>query len=81
MSMNVLVQSLHMKDDWTLKLAQRYEQDRSTKNLAALNNVDLFYDKQIRALDESIFKHKCVLKDMNYTLDNEIDSVIWSEQQ
>ena len=73
--------SLHMKDDWTLKLANRYEQDRSMKNLAALNNVDLFYDKQIRALDESTFKHKCVLKDINYTLDNEIDSVVWSEQQ
>lgn len=71
--------SLHMKDDWTLKLAQRYEQDRSTKNLAALNNVDLFYDKQIRALDESLFKHKCVLKDMNYTLDNEIDNFIIKE--
>lgn len=71
--------SLHMKDDWTLKLAQRYEQDRSTKNLAALNNVDLFYDKQIRALDESLFKHKCVLKDMNYILDNEIDNFIIKE--
>lgn len=73
--------SLHMKDDWTLKLAHRYEQDRSMKNLAALNNVDLFYDKQIKALDESVFKHKCVLKDMNYTLDTEIESVIWCEQQ
>ena len=73
--------SLHMKDDWTLKLANRYEQDRSMKNLAALNNVDLFYNKQIKALDESTFKHKCVLKDMGYTLDNEIDNVIWSEQQ
>lgn len=66
--------SLHMKDDWTLKLAQRYEQDHSAKNMAALTNVDLFYDKQIKALDESIFKHKLVLEDMNYILDNEIDN-------
>ena len=51
------------------------------KNLAALNNVELFYDKQIRALDESACKHKCVLKGMNYTLNNEIDNVIWSEQE
>lgn len=71
--------SLELKTHWQDKLNTRYENDRSMKNLAALNNVDLFYDKQIRALDESTFKHKCILKDMNYTLDNEIDNTIWSE--
>ena len=73
--------SLHMKDDWTLKLAQRYKEDRSMKNLAALNNVDLFYDKQIKELNKSKFKHKCVLEDMNYTLDTEIDKVLWGQQK
>lgn len=72
--------SLELKEDWIKKISDRYEQDRSMKNLAAFNNVELFYDKQIKALDESAFKHKCVLKDMSYTLDNEIDSVIWGEQ-
>lgn len=70
-----------LKYRWIEKLMDRYEQDSSTKNLAALNNVDLFYDEQIKALNESPFKHKCILKSMDYTLDNEIDNVIWSEQQ
>ena len=46
------------------------------KNLAALNNVELFYDKQIKALDMSSFKNKLILTDNEYTLDNAIDSFI-----
>lgn len=73
--------SLELKTHWQDKLNTRYENDRSMKNLAALNNVQLFYNKQIKTLEESSFKHKCILKDMNYTLDNEIDNVIWSERE
>ena len=71
--------SLELKVHWIDKLNTRYENDRSMKNLAALNNVQLFYNKQIKTLEESTFKHKCILKDIDYTLDSEIDNVIWSE--
>ena len=77
----LLYPSLELKEEWVKRLSDRYDRDRSMKNLAALNNVELYYDKQIKSLDESVFKHKCVLKDMNYTLDNEIDNIIWSEQE
>ena len=68
--------SLELKEEWIKKIADRYERDRSMKNLAALNNVELFYDKQIKALDMSPFKNKLVLTDNEYTLDNAIDSFI-----
>ena len=75
----VLYPSLELKEEWIKRVADRYERDRSMKNLAALNNVDLYYDKQIKALDDSSFENKLVLKDMNYTLDNEIDNFILKE--
>lgn len=72
----VLYPSLELKEEWIKRVADRYDRDRSMKNLAALNNVELYYDKQIKSLDDSPFKNKLVLKDMNYTLDNEIDNFI-----
>ena len=75
----VLYPSLELKENWIKRVADRYDRDRSMKNLAALNNVELYYDNQIRLLDDSPFKNKLVLKDMNYTLDNEIDNFILRE--
>ena len=75
----VLYPSLELKENWIKRVADRYDRDRSMKNLAALNNVELYYDNQIRLLDDSQFKNKLVLKDMNYTLDNEIDNFILRE--
>ena len=72
----VLYPSLELKEEWIKRVADRYDRDCSMKNLAALNNVELYYDKQIKSLDDSPFKNKLVLKDMNYTLDNEIDNFI-----
>ena len=72
----VLYPSLELKEEWIKRVADRYDRDRSMKNLAALNNVELYYDNQIKLLDDSQFKNKLVLKDMNYTLDNEIDNFI-----
>ena len=75
----VLYPSLELKEEWIKRVADRYDRDCSMKNLAALNNVELYYDNQIRLLDDSQFKNKLVLKDMNYTLDNEIDNFILRE--
>ena len=75
----VLYPSSELKEEWIKRVADRYERDRSMKNLAALNNVELYYDKQIKSLDDSSFENKLVLKDMNYTLDNEIDNFILKE--
>jgi hypothetical protein len=72
----LLYPSLELKEEWVKRVSDRYDRDRSMKNLAALNNVELYYDKQIKALNNSPFEHKLVLKDMNYTLDNEIDNYI-----
>ena len=72
----VLYPSLELKEEWIKRVADRYDRDRSMKNLAALNNVELYYDNQIRLLDDSPFENKLKLKDMNYTLDNEIDNVV-----
>lgn len=75
----VLYPSLELKEEWIKRVADRYDRDRSMKNLAALNNVELYYDKQISSLNNSPFENKLVLKDMNYTLDNEIDNFILKE--
>lgn len=75
----VLYPSLELKEEWIKRVADRYDRDRSMKNLAALNNVELYYDKQIKSLNDSPFENKLVLKDMNYTLDNEIDNFILKE--
>ena len=72
----VLYPSLELKEEWIKRVSDRYDRDRSMKNLDALNNVELYYDKQISSLNDSPFKNKLVLKDMNYTLDNEIDNFI-----
>ena len=75
----VLYPSIELKEEWIKRVSDRYERDRSMKNLAALNNVELYYDKQISSLNNSPFENKLVLKDMNYTLDNEIDNFILKE--
>lgn len=75
----VLYPSSELKEEWIKRVADRYDRDRSMKNLAALNNVELYYDKQIKSLNDSPFENKLVLKDMNYTLDNEIDNFILKE--
>lgn len=75
----VLYPSLELKEEWIKRVTDRYDRDRSMKNLAALNNVELYYDKQISSLNNSPFKNKLVLKYMNYTLDNEIDNFMLKE--
>ena len=75
----VLYPSLELKEEWIKRVSDRYERDRSIKNLSALNNVELYYDKQIKSLNDSLFENKLVLKDINYTLDNEIDNYLMEE--
>ena len=75
----VIYPSLELKEEWIKRVSDRYERDRSMKNLAALNNVELYYDKQIKSLNDSPFKNKLVLNYMNYTLDNEIDNYLMEE--
>ena len=77
----VIYPSIELKEEWIKRVSDRYERVPSIKNLSALNNVELYYDKQIKSLNNSPFENKLVLKDINYTLDNEIDSVIWGEQE
>ncbi len=72
----VIYPSIELKEEWIKRISDRYERDRSIKNLAALNNVDLYYDKQIKSLNDSSFENKLVLKDINYKLDDEIDNFI-----
>lgn len=75
----VLYPSLELKEEWIKRISDRYERDRSIKNLSALNNVELYYDEQIKSLNDSLFENKLVLKDINYTLDNEIDNYLTEE--
>ena len=75
----VIYPSLELKEEWIKRVSDRYERVPSIKNLAALNNVELYYDRQIKSLNDSPFENKLVLKDINYTLDNEIDNFILRE--
>ena len=70
---------IELRDGWIDRLENRYEKDPSQKNKDALNTAKKFYYEHINGLYLAPFKNKIVLKDMNYTLDNEIDNVIWSE--
>ena len=67
-----------LRDEWINKLKLRYDKDHSQKNKNALDTAEKFYMQHINDLYLAPFKHKCVLKDINYTLDNELDNFIWS---
>lgn len=69
--------SVELEEQWLDKLQMRYERDPSDKNLAALETAKKYYRQHIVALDNSSHKYKLVLKDINYTLDNEIDNAIF----
>ena len=77
----VLYPALELKEQWLDRVKKRFENEPSIKNAKALANVDEHYDIHIKSLMNSPFKNKLVLRDMNYTLDNEIDNVIWSERE
>lgn len=69
--------SLELRDEWISRLKYRYDRDPSQKNKNALDTAEKFYCKHINNLYLAPFKHKCVLKDINYILDNEIDSILY----
>ena len=77
----VLYPTIELKEQWLDRVERRFENDPSMKNKKAMENVEKYWDIQINSLRNSPFENKLVLKDMNYTLDTEIDSVIWSEHQ
>lgn len=69
--------SVQLEEQWLDKLQRRYEQDPSDKNLAALETAKKYYREHIVALGNSSHRYKLVLKDINYTLDNEIDNILY----
>ena len=77
----VLYPSIELKEQWLDRVKKRFENEPSIKNAKALANVDEYYDIHIKSLMNSPFENKLVLDNMNYTLDNEIDNVIWSENE
>lgn len=68
--------ALDLKDLWIGRLLYRYEHDINNKNLMALENAINNYEKQIAALNDSLYQHKIVLNDLGYTLDTEIENYI-----
>lgn len=75
----VIYPAIELKEQWLDKVKKRFENEPSIKNAKALESVDTHYNTHIKSLINSPFENKLELKDMNYTLDNEIDNVIWSE--
>lgn len=67
---------IELRDVWIERLRCRYENDSSQKNKNALITAEKFYSQHINDLFLAPFKNKCVLRDMSYILDNEIDSFI-----
>ena len=64
--------ALELKNLWFGKLLSRYEQDTSDKNLAALSTSVKYYNAHITALNNSTYKHKIILKSIDYILEGEI---------
>lgn len=77
----VIYPAVELKEQWLDKVKKRFENEPSIKNAKALESVKTHYNTHIKSLINSPFENKLELKDINYTLDNEIDNVIWSEQQ
>lgn len=75
----VLYPAIELKEQWLDRVRRRFDNDTSTKNKKAIENVEKYWDIQINSLNNSPFEHKLVLKDMNYILDNEIDNFILKE--
>ena len=74
--------SPELKEAWIKRLLDRYERTNLEKDINALINCVRSYSEQIDALERNnFFTHRIILEDINYTLDNEIDSLIWSEQE
>ena len=70
------------KEAWIKRLLDRYDRTGLEKDINALTNCVRSYSDQIDALERNnFFTHRIVLEDINYALDNEIDNVVWSEQQ
>ena len=72
----VLYPAIELKEQWLDRVKRRFDNDTSTKNKKAMENVEKYWDTQINSLNNSPFEHKLVLKDMNYILDNEIDNFL-----
>lgn len=75
----VLYPAIELKEQWLDRVKGRFENDPSMKNKKAMENVEKYWDIQINSLSNSPFKHKLMLCDMNYTLDNEIDNFMLKE--
>lgn len=75
----VLYPDIELKEQWLNRVKGRFENDPSMKNKKAMENVEKYWDIQINSLMNSPFENKLVLKNMNYTLDNEIDNFILKE--
>ena len=72
----VVYPAIELKEQWLDRIKKRFENEPSIKNDKALESVDKYYNIHIKSLMNSPFENKLKLKDMNYTLDNEIDNVV-----
>lgn len=71
--------SLKLKEEWIRRLIDRYERTKLEKDFNALTTAIKYYSEHIEALERNnFFKHRIVLNDINYTLQNEIDCCIWN---
>jgi hypothetical protein len=75
----VLYPDIKLKEQWLNRVTERYNSDPTMKNKKAMENVEKYWDMQIKSLSNSPFENKLVLKDMNYTLDNEIDNYLMED--
>ena len=67
-----------LKDEWIAKLQERYDRTHLDKDFKALANAKDRYIANIHELAYSGF-NIIQINDMGYTLDNLIDSVVFSE--
>ena len=72
----VLYPDIKLKEQWLDRVTKRYNSDPTMKNKKAMENVEKYWDMHINSLMNSPFENKLELKDINYTLDNEIDNFI-----
>ena len=75
----VLYPTIELKEQWLDRVKKRFDNDPSMKNKKAMENVEKYWDMQINSLRNSPFENKLELKDMNYTLDNEIDNYLMED--
>ena len=68
----VVYPGLELKDKWIEKLWMRYSKSRSEKDYKAYANAVAMYEHNIRELAASDIRHKIVLSDVDYDLDDEL---------